>query len=91
MPDEPRHESVSFLAHSANGHDGNGRVEPLHEHLTEVARLCGDFAAAFGAQDQAHAAGLLHDLGKYSQQFLRRLQDPRSERGRDHWFRPLLE
>jgi hypothetical protein len=32
--------------------------------------------------------GFLHDLGKYADQFQRRLCDPR-EPGRDHWTAPL--
>ena len=43
--------------------------EPLEDHLREVAELAGDFAAAFGAKDWGHLAGLWHDLGKYSREF----------------------
>ena len=45
---------------------------------------CG-LAEVFATGDQAYAAGLLHDLGKYSEQFLRRLKNPAKESGRDHW------
>jgi CRISPR-associated helicase Cas3/CRISPR-associated endonuclease Cas3-HD len=75
--------TVSYLAHSANG-NGSGVTEPLKEHLRAVAERAAQFAAAFGAEQQASAAGLLHDLGKYADQFQRRLSDPR-EPGRDHW------
>lgn len=73
-----------FLAHSEND-EGNGIAEPLRDHLEFVAERAAEFATAFGAEQQAHAAGLLHDLGKYSEQFLRRLSAPHQERGRDHW------
>ncbi|MEN6494312.1 MAG: CRISPR-associated endonuclease Cas3'' [Thermoguttaceae bacterium] len=75
--------AVSYLAHSVNG-NGSGVTEPLRDHLLAVAQRAGRFAVAFGAEEQAYAAGLVHDLGKYADQFLRRLSDPR-EPGRDHW------
>lgn len=75
--------SPRFLAHSPND-DGAGVAESLSDHLRRVAERAAGFAAAFGAEQQAAAAGLLHDLGKYADQFQRRLRDP-SERGRDHW------
>jgi CRISPR-associated helicase Cas3/CRISPR-associated endonuclease Cas3-HD len=74
---------ICYLAHSANG-DGKGIAEPLCQHLRAVAQRAAEFARAFGAEPQASAAGLVHDLGKYADQFLRRLSDPR-EPGRDHW------
>ncbi len=72
-----------FLGHSANG-DGAGVPELLCDHVRRVAELAERFAMAFGANEQAGAAALLHDLGKYADQFQRRLQDAH-ERGRDHW------
>jgi CRISPR-associated endonuclease Cas3-HD len=77
-------QSSIYLAHSANGY-GKGVPEPLHEHLKAVSDRASIFASAFGAEEQAFAAGLLHDLGKYSEQFLRRLKNPRREKSRDHW------
>lgn len=73
-----------FLAHSANG-DGHGIVEPLATHLVHVGQRASAFANAFGAEQQGYAGGLLHDLGKYSEQFLRRLQPGSNECSRDHW------
>ncbi len=74
---------AGYLAHSRNG-NGSGVPELLCHHLQAVSTRAGRFAAAFGAEEQVFAAGLLHDLGKYADQFQRRLRDPR-ERGRDHW------
>lgn len=81
----PRSEAAStrWLAHSPNA-DGAGVAEPLRDHIRAVAERAREFAASFGADEQAYAAGLLHDLGKYADQFQRRLRDPR-EPGRDHW------
>jgi len=50
-----------FLGHSANA-DGAGVPELLHDHLRRVAEYAARFCAAFGAEEQGHAAGLLHDL-----------------------------
>ena len=72
-----------FLGHSANA-DGAGVPELLHDHLRRVAEYAARFSAAFNAQDQGHAMGLLHDLGKYADQFQRRLRNS-SEPSRDHW------
>ena len=69
-----------YYAHSAPSRD---RWEPLAEHLRDVAHRARDFAAEFAAGEAAYLAGLLHDLGKYSDTFTRRLEG--LERGLDHW------
>lgn len=46
----------------------------LRKHLQGVADLAGEHASAFGARDWGTAAGLLHDLGKYSPEFQARLE-----------------
>ncbi len=51
-----------FFGHSAND-GGAGVPELLSAHLRRVADRAARFAAAFGAQEQGYAAGLLHDLG----------------------------
>ncbi len=48
--------------------------QPLVAHLQEVAKLAAEHASAFGAREWGAAAGLLHDLGKYSGEFQRRLE-----------------
>ncbi len=72
---------MPFFAHSAPS--GRSDWEPLARHLSEVARWAEAFAAPFGAGPEARLAGLLHDLGKYSDRFVRRLEG--TERGLDHW------
>lgn len=46
----------------------------LQDHLNATADLAAGFAQAFGAQKAAALAGLLHDLGKYSEAFQARLR-----------------
>lgn len=43
--------------------------EPLEEHLGAVALHAKRLASAFGAEEWAEAAGLLHDIGKVSQAY----------------------
>ena len=45
----------------------------LCEHLRTVSGLAGRFADIFGAGDWGRVTGLLHDLGKYSDEFQARL------------------
>ena len=58
------------LAHLSS--DGQ-RTQTVQEHLEGTAKLAADFARPFGGQDQARLAGLLHDIGKYSDDFQNRL------------------
>ncbi len=71
---------MKFYAHSGNKSD---RWEPLSEHLTHVAKRAEQFAAVFDAGQQARLAGILHDLGKYSERFIDRLNGARISL--DHW------
>lgn len=59
------------LAHSRNPF---GLEESVIEHLLRVAALAREFAASWGGGDEAYAAGLLHDLGKYGDFFQQRIQ-----------------
>jgi CRISPR-associated endonuclease/helicase Cas3 len=53
--------------------------ELLIPHLVGTAELAAGFATTFGCAEMGYAAGLLHDLGKYQEDFQRRLRgDPRS-------------
>lgn len=68
------------LAHSANP---LGAPHPLKDHLSQVALRASRFAEPLGMAQEAFAAGLLHDLGKYGDLFQKRL---RGEADRiDHW------
>lgn len=50
------------------------REQTVYEHLTGTAELAKRFAASFGAAEDGCLLGLLHDIGKYSNAFQRRLQ-----------------
>lgn len=55
----------------------------MRDHLERVAEGAAAYASAFDAADEARLAGLLHDLGKYSERFLDRLKG--KAQGLDHW------
>jgi len=46
----------------------------LKDHLANVSETAGKFAEEFGAKEMAEVAGLLHDIGKYSNEFQSRLE-----------------
>ena len=60
---------MTLIAHSSP----DGRKQPFSDHATTVSRLASDFAAEFGAADEASVIGLLHDIGKCSAAGQRRL------------------
>ena len=59
-----------YLAHISE----DGREQTVLEHLNNTADLAGTFAASFGAKDEARFTGKYHDVGKYSNEFQRRLK-----------------
>ena len=60
---------LPFFAHSTD----KGDWQALRDHLTSVSALAAERGAKFGAGNAAGLAGLLHDLGKYTKGFQRRL------------------
>ena len=61
-----------FFAHSGNTEDRSD-WQPLASHLNSVGRMAGERASIFGLDRMSEAAGLLHDLGKYTDEFQRRI------------------
>lgn len=61
---------MKYIAHTDKDHR---REQPLIEHLTNTAGMAGEFAAVFGAGEAAYRCGLLHDIGKYSNAFQKRI------------------
>ena len=66
-----------YYAHSAQDKLGNllpyEHWQTLQSHLVNVGEMAAEFAQVFGAQEIACQTGKLHDLGKYSEAFDRRL------------------
>ncbi len=62
----------AYYAHSTNS-TGKADWQLLSEHLLGTSRRAGNFAEQFGGEELAGVAGLLHDLGKYTDEFQRRI------------------
>jgi CRISPR-associated endonuclease/helicase Cas3 len=62
-----------FYAHSIKDQP-ECKWEPLPDHLRAVAMLAETFAAKFGLRAHGQAAGWLHDLGKYSDEFQKKIR-----------------
>lgn len=65
---------MTYYAHTAETSDGRrdpdqSRWQPLDAHLRNVAALAKRFAAPLRLECEAELAGLLHDLGKYRDEF----------------------
>lgn len=71
----------NFYAHSAPSMDESG-WQTLQNHLAAVGGLAALKASHFNSADLAEIAGLLHDLGKYCEEFQARLRG--SHRKVDH-------
>ena len=69
---------LSYYAHSAQDELGNllpyEHWQTLQNHATNVGNLAAAFAQVFGADEIARYTGQLHDLGKYSLPFQKRLK-----------------
>lgn len=59
-----------YLAHIAP----DGREQTVESHLLGTARLCGNFAQAFGEEARGQMLGYAHDIGKCSAEFQKRLR-----------------
>ncbi len=70
----PSNDKAEYLAHISR--DGL-RKEPVKVHLLDVAELAGEFAEPFESKEEAFFAGVLHDIGKYSSEFQKRLKGGR--------------
>ena len=62
-----------YYAHSTDNPDKSD-WQLLIDHLENVADYASEFGSDFNAREFAYAGGLLHDIGKYSDEFQRRLE-----------------
>lgn len=63
-----------FYAHSVRESDSKAEWQLLSDHLRAVGELASKKATLFGGSRLAEIAGLLHDLGKYTDEFQWRLE-----------------
>ena len=71
---------MEFVTHRRE----DGTFQPLKEHIENVGERAAQFAAAFDAAEHGREAGLLHDVGKYSQNGQKRQRDPEHTAKVDH-------
>lgn len=61
-----------------------GEKQSIKEHLYGTAKRAEQFADVFGCGEAGRLCGLLHDIGKYSGDFQRRIHDPEHVKKVDH-------
>ena len=61
---------MEYIAHK----DGD-REQTVKEHLTGTAKLASEFAGKFGKADWGYCCGMLHDIGKYSKEFQKKIKE----------------
>ena len=62
------------IAHVRLGATGEYVTHKLEDHLVGVAELAARFAQEFDSAGWAHQAGLWHDVGKYSDEFQKKIR-----------------
>lgn len=77
---------MKYIAHSSLERDTE---QSIIDHLTNTAELAAGFAAEFGANEVGYLCGMLHDIGKYSDKFQRRIRG--SSEKADHSTAGALE
>ena len=66
---------MRYIAHK----DGE-REQSIKEHLEGTAERAGEFAEKFGKKEWGYCCGMLHDIGKYSEEFQRKIQEDTNDR-----------
>ncbi len=62
---------MTYIAHYS---EDKTRSQSVKDHCMGVAALAGNFADAFGYGEWGYCAGILHDIGKYSDAFAKRIE-----------------
>ena len=80
---------MKYLAHTEDGKTvvkNEESCQILKEHLENTARNAKEKAAVFNAGEAAEIIGLLHDVGKYSIDFQRKLRrEPAKKKSIGFW------
>ena len=76
--------NASYYAHSAPSLD-ESHWQLLSDHLQQVGKLASAKASHFGGGDWAEICGLLHDLGKYCEEFQKRLRGSQQRVDHSTW------
>jgi len=65
-----------YIAHTKDGknYTNDYEAQQLKTHLVNVSKYAEKFASSFGAGEVGSAFGLLHDFGKYSYDFQKRIR-----------------
>jgi CRISPR-associated helicase Cas3/CRISPR-associated endonuclease Cas3-HD len=66
-------EIIVYYGHSSDSQKKSD-WQLLADHLSNVANLSAEFADAFNGSELAYLSGMLHDIGKYSDSFQKRLE-----------------
>ncbi|MHB8779214.1 MAG: CRISPR-associated helicase Cas3' [Anaerolineales bacterium] len=64
---------TQFFAHRREGEDREN-WQPLIDHLQKTANIAREFGKDANVAELAYIAGLIHDVGKYSSEFQKRLE-----------------
>lgn len=72
-------EEKKYIAHIS---DDKKRVQTIKEHLENTAKLSKEFTQDFHMGELGYCAGIMHDIGKFSEAFQERIRG--SERAVDH-------
>lgn len=66
---------MEYIAHK----DGD-REQTVKEHLTGTAKLASEFAGKFGKAGLGILLWMLHDIGKYSKEFQKKIKEDTNAR-----------
>lgn len=66
---------MKYIAHK----DGE-RIQSVKDHLEGTAERAGDFAEKFGKREWGYCCGMLHDIGKYSKEFQKKILENTNDR-----------
>ena len=69
----------------------SGERQSIKEHLQGTAKIAESFAQEFGCGEMGYFCAMLHDIGKYSEAFQKRIEDPEHVKKVDHSTAGALE